>query len=40
MTKPISASQMGLKPYYRVRVAFLTLCPTSHRGPSPRSTRI
>ena len=38
MTKPISASEQGLKPHYRVRVV-LTRCSTSHRGPSPRSTR-
>ncbi len=39
MTKPISASEQGLKPITESGSSFLTRCSTSHRGPSPRSTR-
>ncbi len=37
MAKPISASEQGLKPI-ESEWSFLR-CSTSHRGPSPRSTR-
>ena len=39
MTKPISASEQGLKPHYRVWVVVRNALLHPHRGPRPRSTR-
>ena len=38
MTKPLSAIEQGL-PITESGSSLLTRCATSHRGPSPRSTR-